>query len=191
MTIWTYAILGTVALLLLYVIVSYNSFISLSNRVKEAFATMDVYLKKRWDLIPCLVQTVKGYAKHEKDTLEALIRIRSGIYEMMSPNDKLYTNEQLKTDISKIMMVAENYPDLKANENFLDLSMQLSTIENEIANARKYYNAAVRIINIKIRMFPSNMVAALFRFKESRMFETSALERENVSFASLSHSNKE
>jgi len=191
MTIWTYAILGTVALLLLYVIVSYNSFISLSNRVKEAFATMDVYLKKRWDLIPGLVQTVKGYAKHEKDTLEALIRTRSGIYEMMSPNDKLYTNEQLKTDISKIMMVAENYPDLKANENFLDLSMQLSTIENEIANARKYYNAAVRIINIKIRMFPSNMVAALFRFKESRMFETSAPERENISFASLSHSNKE
>ena len=97
---------------------------------------------------------------------------------MMSPNDKIYTSELLKTDISKIMMVAENYPDLKANENFLDLSMQLSTIENEIANARKYYNAAVRIINIKIRMFPSNMVAALFRFKESRMFETSALERE-------------
>ena len=177
MTIWTYAILGTVALLLLYVIVSYNSFISLSNRVKEAFATMDVYLKKRWDLIPSLVQTVKGYAKHEKDTLEEVIRIRSGIYDMMSPNDKIYTSELLKTDVSKIMMVAENYPDLKANENFLDLSMQLSTIENEIANARKYYNAAVRIINIKIRMFPSNMVAALFRFKESRMFEASATER--------------
>ena len=106
--------------MLLYVLVTYNSFISLSNNVKEAFATMDVYLKKRWDLIPAIVQTVKAYAKHEKDTLEEVIRIRSGIYDMMSQNDKIYTNEQLRTDISKIMMVAEKYPDLKANENFLD-----------------------------------------------------------------------
>ena len=177
---WIYIISGIVALLLLYVLVTYNSFISLSNRVKEAFATMDVYLKKRWDLIPNIVQAVKRYAKHEKDTLEEVIRIRSGIYYMMSQNDKIYTNEQLRTDISKIMMVAENYPDLKANQNFLDLSTQLSNVENDIANARKYYNAAVRIINSKIQMFPSCMVAALFRFEEGRMFEASASERENV-----------
>jgi len=174
---WIYLISGIVIILLYYTLVTYNSFIRLSNRVKEAFATMDVYLKKRWDLIPSLVQTVKAYAKHEKETLEEVIRIRSGIYDMMSPNDKIYTNEQLKSDISKIMMVAENYPDLKANQNFLDLSAQLSDVENDIANARKYYNATVRIINNKIQMFPSNMVAVMFRFKEGRMFEASAPER--------------
>ena len=177
---WIYLISGIVIILLYYTLVTYNSFISLSNNVKEAFATMDVYLKKRWDLIPAIVQTVKGYAKHEKDTLEEVIRIRSGVYDMMSQSDKIYTNEQLRSDISKIMMVAEKYPDLKANENFLDLSKQLSNVENDIANARKYYNAVVRIINNKIRMFPSNMIAALFRFKEERMFEATAAEREVV-----------
>ena len=180
---WIYLISGIVIILLYYTLVTYNSFIRLSNRVKEAFATMDVYLKKRWDLIPSLVQTVKAYAKHEKETLEEVIRIRSGIYDMMSPNDKIYTNEQLKSDISKIMMVAENYPDLKANQNFLDLSAQLSDVENDIANARKYYNAVVRIINNKIQMFPSNIVAALFRIKVGRMFEASTSERENVNIA--------
>ena len=175
-----YIISGIVALSLLYILVTYNSFIRLSNSVKEAFATMDVYLKKRWDLIPAIVQTVKGYAKHEKDTLEEVVRIRSGVYDMMSQDDKIYTNEKLRGDISKIMMVAEKYPDLKANENFLDLSRQLSSVENDIANARKYYNAVVRIINNKIQMFPSNMIAALFSFKKEKMFEAAAAEREVV-----------
>ena len=183
MNMWIYIVSGIVVLSLLYVLIAYNSFIRLSNRVKEAFATMDVYLKKRWDLIPSIVQTVKAYAKHEKDTLEEVIRIRSGIYDMMSQNDKIYTNEQLRADISKIMVVAERYPDLKANQNFLDLSAQLSNVENDIANARKHYNAVVRIINIKIQMFPSNMVAAMFRFKKGKMFEAAAAERGNVSFA--------
>ena len=171
MAISIYILAGIATISLLYILVTYNHFIKLNNSVKETFATMDVYLKKRWDLIPCIVQTAKEYAKHEKDTLEEVIRIRSGIYDMMSPNDKIYTNEQLTTDISKIMQVAEKDPYLKANRNFLDLSTQLSDIENDIANARTYYNGAASVINAKIRMFPGNMFAALFRFKVSRLFE--------------------
>jgi Uncharacterized conserved protein len=170
---WIYIILGIVAVSLVYVVVTYHRFIKLSIKVKEAFATMDVYLKKRWNLIPGIVLTITGYIKYERETLEEVIRIRSGVYDMMSSNDKIYTNEQLSMDISKIMMVAEKYPDLKTNQNFLDLSTQLSNVENDIADAGKYYNTAVRIINLKIQMFPSSMVATLFRFKVQRMFEAS------------------
>ena len=172
MNIWIYILSGTVTSSLFYVLVTYSSLIRLSNKVKDAFAAMDVYLKKRWDLIPCIIKTVNGYAKHERDTLDDIIRIRSGIYEMMSPNDKIYTNEKLRTDISKIMMAAERYPDLKANQNYLDLCTKLSIIENEIANTREHYNEAAKVINLKIQIFPNSLVAAMFRFKERRMFES-------------------
>ncbi len=177
---WVYVVIGIVALLLIYSFVLYNSLIKLSNKVKEAFATMDVYLKKRWDLIPNIVETVKGYAKHEKETLENIINLRNGAYEKMSTNDKIDTNEQLTADISKLMMLAENYPDLKANQNFLDLSTQLSKVEEDIANSRKYYNAVVRNMNDKVQMFPSNIFAGLFGFKENKFFESSNSERESV-----------
>ena len=170
MNIWIYILSGTVTSSLFYVLVTYSSLFRLSNKVKDAFAAMDVYLKKRWDLIPCVIKTVNGYAKHERDTLDDIIRIRSGIYDMMSPNDKIYTNEKLRTDISKIMMAAERYPDLKANQNYLDLCTKLSIIENEIANTREHYNEAAKVINLKIQIFPNSLVAALFRFKERRMF---------------------
>jgi len=177
---WIYVVIGIVALLLIYTFVVYNSLIKLSNKVKEAFATMDVYLKKRWDLIPNIVETVKGYAKHEKETLENIINLRNGAYDKMSTNDKIDTNEKLTAGISKLMMLAENYPDLKANQNFLDLSSQLSKVEEDIANSRKYYNAVVRNMNDKVQMFPSNIFAGLFGFKENKFFEASNSERENV-----------
>ncbi len=173
-------IIGIGALLLVYTIIIFNSLTKLSNKVKEAFATMDVYLKKRWDLIPNIVETVKGYAKHEKDTLESIINLRSDAYDNMSTNDKIDTNEKLTTSISKLMMLAESYPDLKANKNFLDLSAQLTKVEDDIANSRKYYNAVVRNMNDKVKMFPSNILAALFRFKEKKFFEVNISERENV-----------
>lgn len=177
---WIYIVIGIIALLLIYTLVIYNSFIKLSNRVKEAFATMDVYLKKRWDLIPNIVKTVKGYAKHEKDTLEKIIDLRNNAYNKMSTNDKIDANEKLTAGISKLMMLAENYPDLKANQNFLDLSSQLSKVEEDIANSRKYYNAVVRNINDKVQMFPSNIFAGLFGFMENKFFEANNSERENV-----------
>lgn len=177
---WFYIIIGIVVILLVYSFVVYNSLIRLSNRVKEAFATMDVYLKKRWDLIPNIVETVKGYAKHEKETLESIINLRNGAYDKMSANDKIDANEKLTAGISKLMMLAENYPNLKANQNFLDLSSQLSKVEEDIANSRKYYNAVVRKINDKIQMFPSNIFANLFGFKVTKFFEANNFERENV-----------
>ena len=175
-----YILLGTVALLLIYVVVTYNSLIRLSNKVREAFATMDVYLKKRWDLIPNIVEAVKGYARHEKETFENVTKLRNSAYHKMSTNDKIDLNEQLSAGMSRLMMVAEKYPDLKANENFLDLSKQLSKVEDDIANARKYYNAVVRNLNNAIQMFPSNIIAGLFNFKEQKMFEAFESERQVV-----------
>lgn len=177
---WLYIIIATVVILLLLVFTTYNSFVKLSNRVKEAFSTMDVYLKKRWDLIPNIVETVKGYAKHEKETLEGIIKLRNGAYDNMSNDEKIKANQKLSKGITKIMALAESYPDLKANENFKDLSSQLTRIEDEIANSRKYYNGTVRAFNNKVQMFPSNIVAMIFGYKTKEMFEANEEERQNV-----------
>ena len=176
-----YIIIGVILVILIFYIIScYNGLVALRNTVKEAFATMDVYLKQRWDLIPNIVETVKGYAKHEKDTLEGVIKLRNGSYDAMSPEEKIEANKSLSQGITKIMALAESYPDLKANENFKDLSNQLTKVEADIANARKYYNAVVRKFNDKVEMFPGNIVAGLFKFKSETMFEIAAAERENV-----------
>ena len=175
-----YIIIAIVVIILIAIFVTYNSFVQLNNKVKEAFATMDVYLKKRWDLIPNIVETVKGYAKHEKSTLKEVIELRNSAYDKMSDDEKIKTNEQLSKDISKIMALAESYPDLKASENFKDLSNQLSKVEDDIANSRKHYNGTVRIYNNKVEMFPSNIVAKIFGYKSKNMFEASETERENV-----------
>lgn len=175
-----YIILGIVVILLIAFFIIYNKLVKESNKVKEAFATMDVYLKKRWDLIPNIVETVKGYAKHEKSTLTEVIKMRNLAYDNMSDNEKIKTNEKVSSDINKIMVLAEAYPELKANENFKDLSNQLSKVEDEIANSRKYYNATVRDYNNKVEMFPSNLVAKLLGYKSRNMFEAKVDERDNV-----------
>ena len=177
---WIYIIIAIIVLILIYFGVTYNSFVKLNNTVKEAFSTMDVYLKKRWDLIPNIVETVKGYAKHEKSTLKEIIELRNSTYDNMSANEKVDVNNKLSQGINKLMAIAEAYPDLKANENFKDLSQQLTKVEDDIANSRKYYNGAVRIFNDKVQMFPSNIVAGILGFKEQKMFEASESERENV-----------
>ena len=177
---WIYIIIAIIVLILIYFGVTYNSFVKLSNKVKEAFSTMDVYLKKRWDLIPNIVETVKGYAKHEKSTLKEIIELRNSTYDNMSANEKVDVNNKLSQGINKLMAIAEAYPDLKANENFKDLSQQLTKVEDDIANSRKYYNGAVRIFNDKVQMFPSNIVAGILGFKEQKMFEANETERENV-----------
>ena len=132
-----YIIIGIIALVLLYVFTTYNSFVSLKNRVEEAFSTMDVYLKKRWDLIPNLVETVKGYAKHEENTLKQITELRTSSYDDMSASEKVAVNEKLSQGISKLIAISEAYPELKANENFNNLSNQLQAVEEDIANARK------------------------------------------------------
>lgn len=177
---WIYIIIAIIVLIIVYAFALYNSFVKLNNKLKEAFSTMDVYLKKRWDLIPNIVETVKGYANHEKDTIKEVAELRNSAYDKMSDEEKIKTNEQLSGGINKIMALAEAYPDLKANENFKDLSNQLTKVEDDIANSRKYYNGVVRIYNNKVEMFPNNILAGLFGYKSKTMFEASANERENV-----------
>lgn len=175
-----YIWIGVVVLVLLVILAQYNSFVNLNNRVKEAFSTMDVYLKKRWDLIPNLVEVVKGYVKHESSVLEEVVNLRNSSYDKMSLSDKIETNQQLSSGLSRIMAIAENYPNLKASQNFSDLTHQLSVIEDDIANSRKYYNAVVRKFNTKVEMFPSNIIAGIFNFKSQKMFEANEYERDNV-----------
>lgn len=177
---WIYIIIVIIILIIIYAFALYNSFVKLNNKAKEAFSTMDVYLKKRWDLIPNIVETVKGYAKHEKDTLKEVVELRNSTYDKMSDDEKIKTNEQLSSSINKIMALAEAYPDLKANENFRYLNNQLTKVEDDIANSRKYYNGVVRIYNNKVEMFPSNILARLFSYKSKSMFKASENERENV-----------
>lgn len=175
-----YIIMAVIILLIVYIFVLYNGFVSLNNKVKEAFATMDVYLKKRWDLIPNLVETVKGYANHEQETFSEVTKLRNSNYESMSNEEKIITNEKMNTKIDRIMALKEAYPELKANENFKDLSEQLRKIEDDIANSRKYYNAVVRLYNNKVEMFPNNLVAKIFGYQLKKMFEASVDERKNV-----------
>ena len=165
---------------LLYFVVVYNKLIKLNNSVNEGFATMDVYLKKRWDLIPNLVEIVKGYAKHESETFKEITKLRNENYDNLSNDDKIKTNEQLNKGINKIMALAEAYPELKANENFLKLSSDLTSVEDEIAQSRKYYNAVVRNYNNKVEMIPSNIVAKILGYKSKLMFIASEEERKNV-----------
>lgn len=177
---WVYILVAIIVLILIYVLSLYNSFVKLNNKVKEAFSTMDVYLKKRWDLIPNIVETVKGYAKHEKDTLKEIVELRNSSYDKMTDDNKIKANQELSKGITKIMALAESYPELKANENFKDLSNQLTKVEEDIANSRKYYNGVVRQFNNKVEMFPSNIFAGLFGYKSKEMFEVTNVERENV-----------
>ena len=175
-----YILLGVFVLTLIYVLTTYNGLIKLKNKVEEGFSTMDVYLKKRWDLIPNLVETVKAYAKHEKETLEEVTKLRNGAYDNLSEDEKIDVNNKLSQNITKLLAVAENYPDLKANDSFRDLTNELSQIEDEIAQSRKYYNGTVRIFNDKVQMFPSNIIANMLGFKARKMFEAQEAERENV-----------
>ena len=170
---WLWIILAVIILIIIYAFILYNNFISLDNKVKEAFSTMDVYLKKRWDLIPNLVETVKGYAKYEEETLTRVTKLRNNVYNEMTNDEKIINNEELSSDVSKIMALKEAYPELKANENFIDSSNKLTKIEDDIANARKYYNGTVRIYNNKVQMFPNNIFAKIFNYKTKRMFEAS------------------
>ena len=170
-----------VVLIAFWAISVYNGLIGLKNKVEEAFSTMDVYLKKRYDLIPNLVETVKGYAKHEKETLEAVIQARNTAVSSVGPEAKIANENALTGTLSKLFALAEAYPDLKANTNFIDLQTQLKSLEDEIANARKYYNGTVRQFNTSIQVFPTNLLAAPLGFKKQPLFEVeSDTERQNV-----------
>lgn len=174
-------IVVVIVVLILVFIGMYNSLVKLRNIVEEAFSTMDVYMKKRFDLIPNLVETVKGYAAHEKETLERVIEARSVVQSADTPEAMMRGEAQLTGALERLFAVSEGYPQLRANENFLDLQRQLQVAEEDIANARKYYNGTVRMYNTKTEVFPSAMVAAMFRFQRKPLYEVvDAAERENV-----------
>ena len=179
MLIWI--IIAIIIVLAIAFVGMYNSFIKLKNSCEEAFSTMDVYMKKRFDLIPNLVETVKGYAAHEKETLEKVMAARNGIQSAATVEEKMAQENVLTGTLKSLFAVAEAYPDLKANTNFLDLQNQLNLVEEDIANSRKYYNAVVKQFNTKCEMFPSNIIASIFHFEKKPMFEVdSAEERKNV-----------
>ena len=171
-----YIIIGIAVLLVLWLIVSYNGFVKLAANCEEGFATMDVYLKKRYDLIPNLVETVKGYAAHESKTLEAVVAARSAVASSSTTAEKLQNENVLTGTLRSLFAVAEAYPDLKANANFIELMEQLKHVEEDIANSRKYYNAVVKRFNIKCRTFPSAIVAKIFSLFEVK----DEVERDNV-----------
>lgn len=167
-------------LIILYVIITHNKFIKLVNAVEEGFSTMDVYLKKRWDLIPNLVETIKGYTKHEEKVLSDIVKLRSGNYDNKSTEDKIDSNNQITETLGKLFALAESYPDLKANENFMQINSDMNKIEEDIANSRKYYNAVVKKLNNAVQMIPSSLVASIFKIKSRKMFEAATEQRENV-----------
>lgn len=174
-------VLAVVVLLVLWLVSSYNGFVRLRNKSEEAFSAMDVSLKKRYDLIPNFVETVKGYAKHEQDTLQAVINARNMAMNANSPEQKIANDNALSGTLKSLFALTESYPDLKANQNFLSLQNQLSRIEEEIAGSRRYYNGVVNKYNTKTEMFPGNILASLFGFKRKPLYEVnSEAERENV-----------
>ncbi len=173
-------VLVIVVLLVIWVVTTYNKLIGLRNQCEEAFSTMDVYLKKRFDLIPNLVETVKGYAKHEAETLQNVIAARNAA-GTTSVAQRMKDENAISGALRQIFALSESYPDLKANSNFVNLQNQLKSVEEDIANARKYYNAVVKQYNDKCMMVPSNLIASMGHFEKKVMFEVdSAEERRNV-----------
>ncbi len=156
--------------IVLYIIVRYNALVRLKNHIKNSFADIDVQMKLRFDLIENLVNTVKWYATHEKETLENVTKARTSFLNAWSPNEKLAADNMLSGALKSLFAVSENYPDLKANQNFLQLQTELSDIENKIAAARRFFNSSINEYNSTIQSFPTNIVAKLFGFKYEEFF---------------------
>ena len=160
-----------IAFMALFFISIYNSLVKLRNQVKNAWSQIDVQLKRRHDLIPNLIETVKGYMTHERDTLENITKARSQAVAAEGVGDKAKAEGELTSALGKFNLVVENYPDLKANQNFLSLQEELTSTENKISFSRQNYNDQVLFYNNKIQMFPSNIVAGMFQFNEEEFFE--------------------
>ena len=168
------------AVLVFYLWSLYNSLVTARVRIKEALSGIDVQLKRRTDLIPNLVETVKGYAKHEKGVFEEVTKARSALLSAKTPHEKAQANNMLEGALKSLFAVAEAYPDLKASQNFLDLQNELSDTEDKIAYSRQFYNTNVRDYNTKIVTFPNMLVANMFGFKEMEFFEAEEEEKKSV-----------
>lgn len=167
----TVVVLGIVSLLIVFVILIYNRFVRLRNLVEEGWSGIEVQLKRRANLIPNLVETVQGYMKHERELLRQVTELRAQSMQTQEVGEKARLEGLLSRSLANVFAVAEGYPDLKANQNFLDLQKQLSEIEEQVQLARRYYNGTVRNLNIQVESFPSNIVARYFNFTEAEFFE--------------------
>lgn len=173
-------ILIVIVLLVLWVVAIYNGLIVLKNRAKEALSDIDVQLKRRYDLIPNLVETVKGYAAHERELFEKVTEARTRAMGANGMGEKAKAEDVLSGTLKSLFAVAENYPDLKASTNFLELQRELTDTEDKIQAARRFYNTNVRDLNTKIEVFPGNIIANMFGFKEMELFEAAGAEKEAV-----------
>ena len=173
-------VLVVLVLILVYVISTYNSLVQLRNRVRDQWSQIDIQLKRRFDLIPNLVETVKGYASHEEETLKGVIEARNKYQSANTPEEALKADTELTKSISKLFALAEAYPELKANEGFLSLQNDLKDTEDKISYARQFYSDTVLRYNNQIQVFPANIIANMFGFKEEKFYEAQEDERENV-----------
>lgn len=174
------AIIIIIVILAVLVILSYNGFVKSRNQIEEAFSTMDVYLKKRYEMIPRLVEIVKQYSMHEKETLERIVQARSMAINASTVEERGQNENMLSGGLKSLFAISEGYPELKANENYLELQTQLADLEDEISQSRKYYNGVVKVMNNKVEIFPSNMFAKLFGFNRYPYFMADEYERQNV-----------
>ncbi len=171
---------------LLIVVILYNSLVGKKNQVNNAFASIDVLLKKRYDLIPNLVACVKNYLQHEKSTLTEITALRAkAVSGNLSPNEKIDLDKKISKMVSGIMVAVENYPELKASQNFLQLQAALNEIEEQISASRRAYNSAVTDLNNAIEMFPTNILASMMNYKQRELFEIAETERANVNVSDL------
>lgn len=168
---WLWILIGVVVVLAIFVIATYNGLVTLKNRVDEAWSDITVQLKRRVDLIPNLVNTVKGYASHEKEVFEKVTEARSAIQNATGVQDAAAGENMLEGALKSLFAVAEAYPDLKANQNFAQLQQELVDTEDKIQAARRFYNGGVRDLNTKIQLFPNNIFAGMLGFKEREFFE--------------------
>lgn len=173
---WIVLLIIVVALIF-FVIYMYNNLVIKRNRVKNSWSQIDVQLKRRFDLIPNLVETVKGYASHEKETLDAVISARTKYLSSKTPEDMMNANGQLSQVLGRLFALSEAYPDLKANENFTHLQQELSKTEDKISYARQFYNDVVLTYNNAVQMFPTSIIASMFNFKEETFFRADEAER--------------
>ena len=176
---WIIFIIIVVIILGIFMAV-YNGLITRRNRVKNAWAQIDVQLKRRFDLIPNLVETVKGYAKHEKETLEEVIKARNTYANASSTEEAIKANNEVVGALNRLFALAESYPDLKANENFKHLQTELSSVEDKIGYARQFYNDTVMMYNNFKQIFPNNIISSMFNFKDEPFFQVEETERDNV-----------
>lgn len=173
-------ILGVVIVLVLFLVSMYNNLVKLRNNRENAFADIDVQLKQRHDLVPQLVECVKGYASHEKETLDRVVSARNGAVNAKTIDDKIAAENLLTSALSGLKITMEAYPDLKANQNFLQLQEEISDIENKLSSVRRYFNSATKEFNNAAQTFPSNLIAGMFGFHKEVMFDLGTEQRANL-----------